>query len=122
VSWRPWATRTCGTTSRERRRGSRPGCLWRAEADGPDNEVGKSPEVEVRNFLVRVNLENSQRSRLRNPSPLQRAHLRQVLVNEAHCHRAFPYGRSHPLDRLAAHIAHGEDTGQTALKHERLAR
>jgi hypothetical protein len=112
----------CGSTARARKDGSRPGCPWRTEADGPDHEVDKSPEVGVRNFLVLVNLENTQRSRLRNPSPLECAHLRQVLVNEAHCHRAFPYGRSYPLDRPAAHIAHGEDAWQTALEHERLAR
>ena len=39
MNWRPWATRTCGTTSRERRRGSRPGCPWRAEADGSEDGV-----------------------------------------------------------------------------------
>jgi hypothetical protein len=122
VNWWPWATQTCGTTARVRKHGSRPGCPWRAEADGPDNEAGKSPEVEGWNFLVLVILEKVQRSRLRNPTALRRAHLCQVLVNEAHCHRALPYGRSHPLDRPAAHIAHGEDAGLTALEHERLAR
>jgi hypothetical protein len=122
VSWRPWATQMCGSTARARKHGSRPGCPWRAEAYGPDNEVGKSPEVEVRNSLVLMNLENPQRSRLRKATPLRRAHLCQVLVNEAHCHRALPYGRSHPLDRSAAHIADGEDAGLTALEHERLAR
>ena len=39
MSWRPWATQTCGSTARARKHGSRPGYPWRAEADGPDNEV-----------------------------------------------------------------------------------
>jgi hypothetical protein len=34
VSWRPWVTPTYGTTSRERKHGSRPGYPWRAEAGG----------------------------------------------------------------------------------------
>src|SRR5918997_6645884 len=50
------------------------------------------------------------------PGPLQRAHLRQILVDEPHCHRTLAHGRSHPLDRPAAHIAHGEDAGQSALE------
>jgi hypothetical protein len=41
VSWRPWATPTCGNTERARKHGSRPGYLWREEADDPDNEVDK---------------------------------------------------------------------------------
>jgi hypothetical protein len=31
----------CGSTARARKHGSRPGYLWRAEADGLDNEVDK---------------------------------------------------------------------------------
>ena len=41
VSWRPWATLTCGSTARARKHGSRPGYPLREEADGTDNEADK---------------------------------------------------------------------------------
>src|SRR5215213_3052673 len=41
VIWWPWATQMCGSTVRARKRGLRPGYLWRAEADDSDNEVDK---------------------------------------------------------------------------------
>jgi hypothetical protein len=46
VSWRPWATPTCGTTARARRHGWRPGYPSRAEADGPYGGVDEgAPET-----------------------------------------------------------------------------
>src|ERR1700720_98728 len=46
---------------------------------------------------------------------------RQVLVDEAHRHRALPYRRGDALDRAGAAVADGEDAGQARLQRHRRA-
>ena len=54
-------------------------------------------------------------------SSFRASDLVEVVVDEADGHGALPYGRGHPFDRTAAHVAGGEHSGAAGLESQRSA-
>ena len=90
-------------------------------------QTGAAPEHVLRSWLdealTKASSSSSSTSRLNRTPPVvvRPDHLVEVLVDEAHDHRALADGGRHPLHRTAAHVTDGEHAGSGRLERQRPA-